>query len=85
MAVTTAYFIMVFLETFLLCKPVQYNWDKTINGSCEGENTAYLVAGITNLIIDTFIVVLPMFQVFKLHMSLSRRVSVAAMFSLGAL
>lgn len=67
MIVTIAYFIMVFLETFLLCKPVQYNWDKSIQGSCEGENTAYLVAGITNLVIDTFIVVLPMPKVFRLH------------------
>lgn len=85
MVVTIAYFIMVFLETFLLCKPVQYNWDKSIQGICQGENTAYLVAGITNLVIDTFIVVLPMPRVFKLQMSLPRRISVAAMFSLGVL
>jgi hypothetical protein len=85
MAVTVAYFFMVLLETFLLCKSVQYNWDKTVKGSCQGENTAYLVAGITNLLIDTFIVVLPMPRVFKLQVSLSRRISVAAMFSLGIL
>ncbi|ROW06270.1 hypothetical protein VPNG_08079 [Cytospora leucostoma] len=85
MAVTMAYFTMVFLETFLLCKPVQYNWDKSIKGTCTGENTAYLVAGITNLVIDTFIVILPMPSVFRLRMTLSRRISVAAMFSLGAI
>jgi hypothetical protein len=84
MAVTAAYFIMVFLETFLLCKPVQYNWNKTIpGGSCNGENIAYLIAGITNLIIDAFVVALPMPLEFRLQMSLPKRLGVAAMFSPG--
>lgn len=76
---------MVFIETFALCKPVQFNWDKTVKGVCYGENTAYLVAGITNLLIDIFIVVLPMPSLFRLQMTLSKRISIAAMFSLGAL
>lgn len=85
MVVTVAYFFMVVSETFLLCKPVQYSWNKTIEGKCQGENTAYLVSGINNLVIDMFIVILPMPRVFKLQMSLPRRISVAAMFSLGIL
>ncbi|KAJ6024063.1 hypothetical protein N7540_004860 [Penicillium herquei] len=83
--ITAAYFIMVLAETFALCKPVQYNWDKSIEGHCTGENIAYLVAGILNLSIDTFIVVLPMPLVFNLQMILSKKIPVAAMFSLGAL
>ncbi|KAG8158811.1 hypothetical protein KVR01_011254 [Diaporthe batatas] len=76
---------MVLVETFALCKPVEYSWDKTIEGECAGENTAYLIAGIVNLVIDTFIVALPMPQVFRLQMTLTKRISVAGMFSLGAL
>ena len=76
---------MVLTETFALCKPVQYNWDKSIEGHCNGENIAYLVAGIVNLTIDTFIVVLPMPLVFNLQMILSKKIAVAGMFSLGAL
>ncbi|KAH8600631.1 hypothetical protein B0O99DRAFT_736691 [Bisporella sp. PMI_857] len=85
MAVTGAYFTMVVLEGFLLCRPVQYNWDKSIAGDCKGENPAYLVAGITNLIIDAFIVTLPMPMLLGLQMSLSKKLKVTAMFSLGAL
>lgn len=85
MAVTTAYFVIVFLEAFLLCEPVQFNWDKTIEGSCSGQRYAFLATGIVNLLIDVFIVVLPMPLVFRLQMSIGRRISVAAMFSLGAL
>lgn len=79
------YFIMVLIETFCLCRPVQYNWDKTIDGECVGENTAYLIAGIVNLVIDAFIVILPMPQVFRLQMNMIKRVSIAAMFGLGAM
>ncbi|PYH29350.1 uncharacterized protein BO87DRAFT_401406 [Aspergillus neoniger CBS 115656] len=80
---TAAYFTMVLLETFALCKPVQYNWDKSIEGHCTGENIAYLVAGIVNLTIDTFIVILPMPLVFNLQLILSKKIAVSAMFSLG--
>ncbi|OJZ81564.1 hypothetical protein ASPFODRAFT_75118 [Aspergillus luchuensis CBS 106.47] len=83
--VTAAYFTMVLIEAFALCKPVQYNWDKSIEGHCTGENIAYLVAGIVNLTIDTFIVVLPMPLVFNLQLILSEKIAVSAMFSLGAL
>ncbi|KAJ5622002.1 hypothetical protein N7528_005234 [Penicillium herquei] len=83
--VTAIYFTMVLVETFALCKPVQYNWDKSIEGHCTGESIAYLVAGIFNLSIDTFIVILPMPLVFNLQMILSKKLAVAAMFSLGVL
>ncbi|GKZ29880.1 hypothetical protein AbraIFM66950_006841 [Aspergillus brasiliensis] len=85
LCITAAYFTMVLIEAFALCKPVQYNWDKSIEGQCTGENVAYLVAGIVNLTIDTFIVILPMPLVFNLQLILSKKVAVAAMFSLGAL
>lgn len=85
LAATAAYFAMVLVKTFAICKPVQYNWDKTIEGDCRGENIAYLIAGIVNLIIDTFIVMLPMPMLFRLRMNLTKRIAVAAMFSLGAL
>ena len=85
MAVTMCYFTSVLVETFALCHPVQYNWDKSITGECEGQSLAFLVAGITNLIIDVFIVALPMPMLFGLRLPLLKRVGIAAMFSLGAL
>ncbi|KAI2637748.1 hypothetical protein GGS26DRAFT_544993 [Hypomontagnella submonticulosa] len=85
MAVSVAYWISVFLELFVLCTPVKYNWDKTIaGGKCEGENIAYLVAGTTNLLIDVFIVALPMPMLFGLRITLLKKFGVAAMFGLGA-
>ncbi|KAJ2987297.1 hypothetical protein NUW58_g4585 [Xylaria curta] len=85
-AVSAAYFLSVFLEAFLLCTPAAYNWDKSIpDGVCRNQDLADLLSGITNLIIDAIVVILPMPQLFVLQMSLAKRISIAAMFSLGAL
>jgi hypothetical protein len=85
-ALSFAYFVTVFLESFLLCTPVQYNWDKTVpNGKCANQTLAYLVSGGTNLVIDAFIVVLPMPQLYGLQIPLQKRIAIAAMYSLGAL
>ncbi len=74
------------METFLLCKPIAYSWDKTIPGGyCTNENLAYLIAGITNLVVDTIVVILPMPMLWGLQVPLSRKLGVAGMFSLGAM
>ncbi|KAI0433463.1 hypothetical protein F5Y09DRAFT_298977 [Xylaria sp. FL1042] len=84
MGISLAYFISVIHEAFVLCKPVQYNWDKSIPGERTNQHLAFLLAGITNLLVDTLIVALPMPKLFGLHMSLSKRLSIAAMFGLRA-
>lgn len=85
MAITICYFISVFVEAFALCTPVAFNWYKDIEGGkCEGQNLAYLIAGITNLVLDATIVILPMPMLFGLQMSLPKRFGIAGMFSLGA-
>lgn len=85
MALTACYFVSVLLEGFLLCQPVQFNWDKTIPGECHNENLAYLLAGITNLIIDVLVVVLPIPMLWGLQMPLTKKIGVIGMFSLGFL
>lgn len=87
MAVTFLYLISVIVEGFAFCSPAQYNWDKTIPGSCDldGQSKAFIVAGSTNLVIDTIVVTLPMPKIFRLKMSLPKRLSIVSMFSLGAL
>ncbi|KAI0198324.1 hypothetical protein F4808DRAFT_462803 [Astrocystis sublimbata] len=85
MGISAAYFLSVFLETFFLCKPIQYNWDKSIpDGQCSNQNLAYLLAGVTNLVIDAIIVALPMPKLYGLQIPLARRLAIGAMFALGA-
>ncbi|KAF2657694.1 hypothetical protein K491DRAFT_676986 [Lophiostoma macrostomum CBS 122681] len=60
--------------TFLLCIPVQFNWDTTIQGTCR----------CLNLIIDMVVVALPMPMLWRLWSPIAKKIGVAAMFSLGA-
>jgi hypothetical protein len=84
MAVSIGYFWSVFLEAFLLCRPVTYNWNKTITGTCADVALAYLFAGISNLLIDLIIVALPLPMLWKLQLPVAKKIGISAMFSIGA-
>ncbi|KAI2622366.1 hypothetical protein GGR54DRAFT_60177 [Hypoxylon sp. NC1633] len=86
MAISVAYFISVVLGAFLLCRPIDFNWNKDIDeGSCGNQTMLFLSSAITNMVIDAFIVALPMPMLFGLKMPLAKRFSIAIMFSLGGL
>ena len=82
-ALSLAYFASVLLETFLLCHPVAYNWDNSIDNTCNDPSLAYLLAAITNLLIDVIIVFLPLPLLWRLQMQTSKKAAITAMLSLG--
>ncbi|KAI0521463.1 hypothetical protein F5B22DRAFT_643627 [Xylaria bambusicola] len=83
-AFSIAFWISVVLEGFVLCTPVQFNWDRTVpNGVCARQDIAYLLAGIMNLLIDAIVVSLPVNLLLGLKMPLQKKLGVIAMFSLG--
>ncbi|KAH9904450.1 hypothetical protein F4778DRAFT_732478 [Xylariomycetidae sp. FL2044] len=86
MDLSAAYLLSVVLEGFLLCTPVEYNWDKTVvGGECYDQSLAYLLVGTTNLVLDATIVLLPMPLVFRLHITSMKKLGFASMCGLGAL
>ncbi|KAI1642805.1 uncharacterized protein F4817DRAFT_351738 [Daldinia loculata] len=85
MVINMVYLVAITLETFLLCKPVQYTWDKSIqDGKCPGQMISFIVTGITNLALDILVVLLPMPMLFRLHMSLAKKFVIVIMFGVGA-
>ena len=86
MFVSMGYFVSVFAETFSVCRPVAYNWNKKMHGTCNPKaKEVYLAAGLINLIVDVFIVAMPMPMLFRLHIPTARKVGLIAMFSLGGM
>lgn len=85
MGLSCAYMIMVVLEGFLLCTPVEKNWNLLLPGTCADNKVAYLWAAITNLLIDVGIILLPIPVLRKLQMPLSKKLAIGVMFGLGAL
>ncbi|KAJ5946441.1 hypothetical protein N7454_003280 [Penicillium verhagenii] len=75
----------VILETFLLCRPLKYNWDTSIAGVCGDRNATYVVAGVMNLITDLMVMALPMPHIWKLHLGTAKKVALCSVFSMGLL
>ncbi|KAJ5738593.1 hypothetical protein N7493_001748 [Penicillium malachiteum] len=75
----------VILETFLLCRPLKYNWDTSISGVCGDRNAAYVVAGTMNLITDLMVMALPMPHIWKLQLGTAKKVALSGVFSIGLL
>ncbi|KAJ6096877.1 hypothetical protein N7486_007623 [Penicillium sp. IBT 16267x] len=75
----------VILETFLLCRPLKYNWDTSISGTCGDRNATYVVAGVMNLITDLMVMALPIPHIWKLQLGTAKKISLCGVFCLGLL
>ncbi|KAK4156105.1 hypothetical protein C8A00DRAFT_12914 [Chaetomidium leptoderma] len=73
------------LVVFLLCRPFQFNWDKTVEGSCGNLNAAYLIVHGSNFVIDSSIALLPTPVLWGLKLATPKKLGIMVMFALGAL
>ncbi|OQE00555.1 hypothetical protein PENVUL_c050G08103 [Penicillium vulpinum] len=79
------YWVSAILTIALLCRPVAYNWDHTISGSCgDVLKIQYASAGF-NMGIDLGVVLLPLPIVWRLQMSSRKKTGVTASFAIGVL
>jgi hypothetical protein len=70
------------------CMPVNYpwdNWDRPRQGHCVNMNAMAWTISIIDLTIDIWLLLLPMPQLWKLRMSLLRKLGVCLMFAAGLL
>ena len=79
------YGLVVFLEVFLICRPMAVDWDAHVDGTCGDQIVSYLVLEILGLLIDFTILVVPLPVIWKLQLPWPRKVSIAALLSIGAL
>lgn len=81
---TLCYCTVIILETFLLCRPFAFNWDKTIaNGYCANIHLAYFTAGLINLVLDVAIVALPLPMLWNLQLPIFKKFGIMFMLSIG--
>lgn len=85
-ALVVVLIVAVTLESFLLCRPFAYTWDKSIQGGVCGNSThAYLAIAVVNLVIDLFVVILPMPILWTLQMALGKKIAISSVLGLGLL
>ncbi|KAJ5175433.1 uncharacterized protein N7482_001310 [Penicillium canariense] len=85
MTIVWMWAVSVILETFLLCRPLAYNWDISIPGTCGNRNATYVVAGVLNLITDLMVMGLPLPFIWKLQLNVAKKMALCSVFCIGLL
>lgn len=71
------------------CRPISHywvNWDKEHNdGQCINVNALAWSNAIISIVLDIWMLVLPLYEVFRLQLTLRKKLSVAVMFLVGTL
>ena len=77
--------LVVFLEIFLICRPMAVDWNAQIHGTCGDQVVSYLVLEALGLLLDFTILAVPIPCIWSLQMTLSRKIKFASMFLIGGL
>ncbi|KAF2714584.1 hypothetical protein K504DRAFT_478026 [Pleomassaria siparia CBS 279.74] len=70
---------------FLICRPLARNWDVTVPGTCGSQPKFYFSMGIMNIIADVALIALPMPYLYKLRMSMQKKLVAMGMLSIGVI
>lgn len=85
MFILVAYLLSASFGLIFTTNPVQAQWDYWIPHTTIDKLPFYIVIGVANLLLDIVILSIPQTIVWKIHQSLKRRISIAAVFMLGGL
>ena len=84
MLVVSGYCIDIILVVSFGCSPVAYAWDKTITGgTCIDELAFSRYKTIPNILVDIFMLALPLPLVWKLQTSITQKLGLTAVFLTG--
>ena len=83
MPLVFGWWLSVILEQLLLCRPLPYNWNKRIDGSCGNLVAAYLGQSILALFTDVAVLVLPIPVIWRLHLPIRNRIVLIVTFGVG--
>lgn len=81
-----AWSIATILVAFVLCRPLGYNWNLLpVEGHCGNQTAAYTAIGVTDIITDVMIILLPQPVIWKLRLPTASRIALAGLLCLGLL
>ncbi|KAL4861977.1 hypothetical protein BDV12DRAFT_56768 [Aspergillus spectabilis] len=87
-AATLCYCIAFMFALAFQCSPVSYNWngwDGEHEGSCVEKNTLVVTAAAVNIVLDAWVIAMPIPKVLRLQASITTKLQVIFMFSVGFL
>jgi hypothetical protein len=71
--------------SFTLCRPIAYNWDPSIPGTCGNFAAAYLATGVCDVAIDVLIFLPPIPLLYSLKIATGEKIATIGIFMLGLL
>ena len=83
--VSILYGVVVFLEIFLICRPMAVDWNASVDGTCGDQIVAYLVLQVFGLLLDFAILVVPIPFLWRLQMQWIKKISTSFQLSIGVL
>ena len=81
----TLHGVTTVLEIFLICRPLAGIWDLSITGRCGQQVVSYVILEALGLLLDLAIFILTLFLVWRLRMSIKRKVVISSSLSVGIL
>lgn len=83
-----AYAVSFFFATFFQCWPINHAWmqlEEWHHGYCNNIHLQGWLSAAFNIVLDIIVLVLPLHELYKLHVSLHKKLMLMIMFSLGIL
>ncbi|KAH8651306.1 hypothetical protein BX600DRAFT_516887 [Xylariales sp. PMI_506] len=82
---TLLWAIIGWIVNILVCKPIQFFWDKTIvGGTCGSQQLSGALNGSFGAVGDVIILCLPVYMVWQLQLDQRRKIAISMIFLLGA-
>lgn len=83
MGLNVVWMLQAFLTPFLVCRPVNMNWDITVQGHCGNGKVAYSLFSIFDIITDVAIIILPLRWLVRLQMEKVYKIALVGVFAFG--
>ncbi|KAK5653716.1 hypothetical protein OQA88_8747 [Cercophora sp. LCS_1] len=83
LVVSVGYTFTGFLAFAYSCTPIEYYWDKSIDGKCIDSSAALLARAILNVATDACILLLPIWLLWPLRLSCGRKLGVTVVLMAG--
>ena len=83
--VTIAFYISVCVARILACVPREKIWNTEVPGTCVNSYALVLSSATINVILDFTMLLIPVVKIWKLQMSVLRKIGISLVFGTGLL
>lgn len=85
MLINSAFYLCYIVVPAALCKPRQKIWTPQLPGKCLDVTKLYLASAIFNFLSDLAMLSVPILLIWRLHMSVRRKMGITVIFCTGGL